>query len=251
MSKHSTFAAILFCLGRFVRRAMLLLTVFVCLILTITWGVVAVRAMTNRSEPFVSSKRTGGVTVGIPYLCEWAKFNDYYRAPTSLAVAVIVRLSHELLIYIESDRPFVGEPDVFLLSLIYATDRKSDVSRINWSLGGFRFCMEEGPKADLLPEVDRQVELGWYTRDEAERIIQMKEVWIEASAPLWFMIVATGAWPMLIMLRGPIRRWRRRKRGLCVGCGYDLRGNVSGVCSECGKETTKTRKKKTLTLPSP
>jgi hypothetical protein len=26
----------------------------------------------------------------------------------------------------------------------------------------------------------------------------------------------------------------RRKRGLCVGCGYDLTGNVSGVCPGCG-----------------
>ena len=30
----------------------------------------------------------------------------------------------------------------------------------------------------------------------------------------------------------------RRKRGLCVKCGYDLTGNESGVCSECGCEVT-------------
>ena len=29
-----------------------------------------------------------------------------------------------------------------------------------------------------------------------------------------------------------VRRWRR---GQCVGCGYDLTGNVSGVCPECGQ----------------
>ena len=31
--------------------------------------------------------------------------------------------------------------------------------------------------------------------------------------------------------------WRYRERfmaGVCGGCGYDLRGNVSGGCSECG-----------------
>jgi hypothetical protein len=27
----------------------------------------------------------------------------------------------------------------------------------------------------------------------------------------------------------------RRAKGLCVGCGYDLTGNVSGVCPECGR----------------
>ncbi len=32
-----------------------------------------------------------------------------------------------------------------------------------------------------------------------------------------------------------VRRWRRRKRNLCVLCGYNLTGNTSGVCPECGK----------------
>ena len=29
-------------------------------------------------------------------------------------------------------------------------------------------------------------------------------------------------------------RERRRSQGRCVCCGYSLRGNVSGVCPECG-----------------
>lgn len=32
-------------------------------------------------------------------------------------------------------------------------------------------------------------------------------------------------------------RRRREKHGLCGGCGYDLRGNVSGRCPECGTIT--------------
>ena len=32
------------------------------------------------------------------------------------------------------------------------------------------------------------------------------------------------------------RRWRgRRDVGVCVRCGYDLTGNVSCVCPECGQ----------------
>jgi len=34
------------------------------------------------------------------------------------------------------------------------------------------------------------------------------------------------------------RRWRRRFRlthGLCLTCGYNLTGNVSGRCPECGE----------------
>ena len=30
----------------------------------------------------------------------------------------------------------------------------------------------------------------------------------------------------------------RRRRGLCAACGYNLRGNLSGVCPECGTPTT-------------
>jgi hypothetical protein len=31
-----------------------------------------------------------------------------------------------------------------------------------------------------------------------------------------------------------IRRRLRRARGRCTGCGYDLKGNTSTVCPECG-----------------
>lgn len=34
--------------------------------------------------------------------------------------------------------------------------------------------------------------------------------------------------------QGPIRRWSRRRRGCCLVCGYNLRGNRSGRCPECG-----------------
>jgi hypothetical protein len=30
------------------------------------------------------------------------------------------------------------------------------------------------------------------------------------------------------------RKTRRRRQGLCTECGYDLTGNVSGKCPECG-----------------
>jgi hypothetical protein len=34
-----------------------------------------------------------------------------------------------------------------------------------------------------------------------------------------------------------VRRWKRRNRfarGLCLNCAYDLTGNTSGACPECG-----------------
>ena len=45
------------------------------------------------------------------------------------------------------------------------------------------------------------------------------------------MVPGTGTF-----LLGPYRRYRRRKKGLCLTCGYDLTGNESGVCPECGSK---------------
>jgi hypothetical protein len=54
--------------------------------------------------------------------------------------------------------------------------------------------------------------------------------------PLWAPVVLFGACPTIAFIRGPVRRWRRRRKGLCLACGYDLTGNVTGVCPECGVE---------------
>ena len=48
----------------------------------------------------------------------------------------------------------------------------------------------------------------------------------------WFVVFA--AYPVVSLARGPWRRYRRSRRGLCVTCGYNLTGNVSGICPECG-----------------
>jgi hypothetical protein len=43
-----------------------------------------------------------------------------------------------------------------------------------------------------------------------------------------------ATWPALAFYRGPLRLWRRNRKGLCARCGYNLTGNTSGVCPECG-----------------
>ena len=48
---------------------------------------------------------------------------------------------------------------------------------------------------------------------------------------IWAVVVAV---PALIFLRGGLRRLRRRRRGLCVACGYNLRGLTERRCPECG-----------------
>ena len=80
--------------------------------------------------------------------------------------------------------------------------------------------------------------LGFWYWPNSMKIVQptqdviMHHTWV---VPRWFVLSVTplpaGVW----MVNG-IRRQRRRRRnpGLCTACGYDLTGNVSGTCPECG-----------------
>jgi len=60
--------------------------------------------------------------------------------------------------------------------------------------------------------------------------------------PFWVPFLAFATYPvikgypvMMVFLRMGLhrRRWLR-EHGLCVNCTYDLTGNESGVCPECG-----------------
>ncbi len=53
--------------------------------------------------------------------------------------------------------------------------------------------------------------------------------------PLWAPFILFAAYPTLAFIRGPVRRWRRRKRGLCIHCGYNLTGLTEPRCPECGQ----------------
>jgi len=61
-----------------------------------------------------------------------------------------------------------------------------------------------------------------------------RTIWI----PYWFLCfvasIAPGLWCASLWLNR-MRLLRLIRLGLCVTCGYDLTGNVSGVCPECGK----------------
>lgn len=54
--------------------------------------------------------------------------------------------------------------------------------------------------------------------------------------PLWVIAGALMAWPAVVLFVTRLRR-RMRMAGLCRACGYDLTGNVSGTCPECGVKT--------------
>ena len=63
----------------------------------------------------------------------------------------------------------------------------------------------------------------------------LTEIWLrtKVNLPLWMPFIVFATYPAIAFIRGPLRRHRRRKRGLCLTCGYDLRGSPDR-CPECG-----------------
>jgi hypothetical protein len=86
---------------------------------------------------------------------------------------------------------------------------------VDRSLAGFRYVSNDGwyPRA--------QLPMGYPTaRSRAVYVPHWGIALIASALPAW-------------MLAKRRRDSRRRKRGLCVECGYDLRGS-GAICPECG-----------------
>jgi len=67
--------------------------------------------------------------------------------------------------------------------------------------------------------------------------------------PIWVILLLLWVYPAFMFARGPLRRHRRRRRGLCAQCGYNLTGNTSGICPECGTPIPKEMQEKLTTDP--
>lgn len=80
---------------------------------------------------------------------------------------------------------------------------------------------------------------SWLAKDEE---------WSIATVPIWRGLLANSLfWSVVVAVPffapGHVTRYLRRKRGWCVGCGYDLASVKGLACPECGAEHRKSKLK--------
>jgi hypothetical protein len=63
----------------------------------------------------------------------------------------------------------------------------------------------------------------------ANLVYMQLSIWIPLG-----LIVLFAVYPAIALIAGPLRRRHRRRKGLCTTCGYNLTGNTTGTCPECG-----------------
>jgi len=130
----------------------------------------------------------------------------------------------------------------WLITASAAIASKGDEST-NAGTGSFRFDfgVSEGAfKAILVDGLDQGglgVLVHWYGGLANYSTTDRRRYFL-AYIPSWEIIGLFGLYPAVVLalsVTRRVRRRRRRVRGLCIHCGYNLTGNVSGVCPECGQ----------------
>lgn len=119
-------------------------------------------------------------------------------------------------------------------------DGSSPPGKYSVEFGGFRWSTSVSRPNPIQPSRqggwDPLFGLSTEERREA-RALSRKQVWnLDLRVPFWAPCILFATSPAIAFIGGPLRRWRRRRRGVCAKCGYDLTGNVSGVCPECGRK---------------
>jgi hypothetical protein len=105
-----------------------------------------------------------------------------------------------------------------------------------------KFYPDASVRPTSYPIVDRRL-LGfayestyWYSTPPRPDGSQVYGSWRTWSAPVWAVIplpLLLGLYSVRVMI-AQARLRHRRRMGYCLHCGYNLTGNVSGVCPECG-----------------
>ncbi len=87
--------------------------------------------------------------------------------------------------------------------------------------------------------------MEYFRRDRGYKITPPVKYWtwgfLIVTVPYWLLVVTTAILPAIVGARlvRRVRRRRRIARGMCLSCGYDLRGG-GGICPECGTKVETT-----------
>jgi hypothetical protein len=72
----------------------------------------------------------------------------------------------------------------------------------------------------------------WWPSVDQGTYVGGTRTWWQVRIPFWCVFLPVGIPTAFLWYRD-----RRPPKGHCRNCGYDLTGNVSGVCPECGQPT--------------
>ena len=114
---------------------------------------------------------------------------------------------------------------------LFVVDLFNGTFRIDHSLEDVRANWGPGVSWDFY-ESDGY-SLDWSFPHTADYVQSTIGRWKDINIPLWF--------PFLLVAVPTAWSWRRSRYpfGFCQACGYDLTGNVSGRCPECGRAIEK------------
>jgi hypothetical protein len=182
---------------RFIRKALYRIHLLVALICAlIVFAAISIRASTYLDLPWHKV---------IPWQWSYGQFHEppYWRVSCD-GLHVRIRCLHMLSWQVKQIQPVVG-------------DYRGFKWEIEWwpGVGPFRSSTGQviGPKLKNI-------------RNAAFRI------------PLWAIFIVFAIYPTLtaaIIARAWYRHRHYRKQGHCKECGYNLTGNTSGICPECGE----------------
>ena len=119
--------------------------------------------------------------------------------------------------------------------------QESSVTRPGWSVGPPAGAVVDPRSLAGTGDVSRSAAgFSYFRRDKQPFNRPPVTGWywgyVVVGVPCWAVVVSTGVLPGLWVRQWRIRRRKRWReaRGLCPGCGYDLRA-TPGRCPECGR----------------
>ena len=158
-------------------------------------------------------------------------------------VLVLVPHRQRLLKVGENPTLAIAKQSRFTLEANYGNKRDPSDCRACWStyrrtwLAGGGWCVREG-RWHRYAGGALGFEVSWadFPATYGDEGREYAVFAVRLDVPLWFPFVIFAFYPILAFIRGPLRRYRRRKRALCVRCGYNLTGLTEPRCPECGTE---------------